>query len=33
MSRAILQEVEEVLDDRAATYGPAEASMAAIAAR
>jgi hypothetical protein len=33
MSREILQEVEEVLDDRAAAYGPAEASMAAIAAR
>jgi len=33
MTREILQEAEEVLDDRAAVYGSAEASMAAIAAR
>ena len=33
MSWEILQEVDEILDDRAAAYGPAEVSMAAIAAR
>ena len=33
MSRAVLQEAADVLDDRGATYGPAEVSVAAIAAR
>ena len=33
MNREILQEAEAVLADRAAAYGHAEASMAAIAAR